>query len=325
MRYYLKRCGFQELGSVKNGQVQRGRYLLTSKKALDFFPPLSTAQLNDSVLLPIVPLYSAKKVYCTYVYHNDEFHGSLAKHPRNEYRIYLNKQLENNCLLFQPDDIVIIRSEEITDGGEMQTVFLLDLVQDRQSALYRELNDKINNSSIYGGYGIIEDGIISEFEHKAEALLKKSETVVAIDDSVTRQIEKSGSAIANLFNSVSFRDFVMAGYESLCAVTGTVICYGNYLNLEAAHIKPKSHGGLFMPNNGIALNRDMHWAFDKGFFTLNKDYQIVVHPQATSDFLRAFDGKTIRLPKEPFFRPALDNIAYHAENIYGLFLTSGRL
>ncbi|MDR0919526.1 MAG: HNH endonuclease [Oscillospiraceae bacterium] len=326
MRYYLKRCGFQELGSIKNGRSQRGRYLLTSMDTLDFFPPLSKSQLNDSALLPIVPLYSGRKVYCNYVYHNDKFHGSTAVHPRNEYRIYLNKSLEEEQLLFKTDDIVIIRSENLTENGESQIVFYLDLIQDRQSALYRELNAKIDAYPIKGAYGIIEDGFISEFEHKIENLSVKAKTFVAIDDSVTKQIEKTDTeAVANLFNSVSFRDFVMVGYNSLCAITGTVIRYESYMNLEAAHIKPRSHGGLYMPSNGIALCRDMHWAFDKGFFTITSDYKIQVHPKTTSDLLRSYDGKNLYTPKDLFFRPAAENIKYHAENVYGLFLTSGRL
>ena len=104
MKYYLKRCGFQELGSVgADGVVHRGRYLLTSmsEDVLSLFPPLSVAQLNDSALLPIIPLYSGEKVYCNYVYHNDKFHGSRATHPRNEYRIYLNKALEQNRNLYR--------------------------------------------------------------------------------------------------------------------------------------------------------------------------------------------------------------------------------
>ena len=31
MKYYLKRLGHQELGSVKNGKAQRGRYIYISK------------------------------------------------------------------------------------------------------------------------------------------------------------------------------------------------------------------------------------------------------------------------------------------------------
>ena len=44
MRYFLKCCGFQELGSVgEDGKAKRGRYLMSSQNdaVVDFFPPLS--------------------------------------------------------------------------------------------------------------------------------------------------------------------------------------------------------------------------------------------------------------------------------------------
>lgn len=330
MKYYLKKCGHQELGSVRNGKPQRGRYLLTSmnKDVLGMFPPLSETELNDSAIIPIIPLYSGQKVYCNFVYHNDKFHGSTAVHPRNEYRLYLNKSLENNKLLFSENDIIVIRSQDIFEGEDTQTIYFLDLVKCTGTAIYEKLDNIIRNYPINGGYGIFE-GVIPEFEEKVNQIYKEAVTV-AIDESVTQKITTSTDpsnvdAIASLFNAVSFRDFIMVGYENLCAVSGTVIKYDSYMNLEAAHIKPKSHGGLFTPNNGMALCRDLHWAFDKGFFTLDDSLKVVVHPKITSEYLNSFNGKTIRIPKNPFFIPDLSNVRYHRENVYGLFLTTGRL
>lgn len=326
MRYYLKKCGFQELGSVKNGKAQRGRYLLTSmsKEVLGMFPPLSEAQLNDSALLPVIPLYSGKKVYCTYVYHNDKFHGSTAAHPRNEYRIYLNKELEEQQLLFSENDIIIMRAQEITEEDETQTVYYLDYLRNNGTALYDKLDKVIESYPINGGYGIFE-GIIPEFEEKVSKLAKPDDCEVAIDNTVTNKIATSVDNMASLFNTVSFRDFIMVGYDNLCAITGTVIRYESYMNLEAAHIKPKSHGGLFLPNNEMALCRDLHWAFDKGFFTLDDDLKVVVHPKIESEYLNSFNGKQIRIPSNQFFVPDLDNVRYHRENVYGLFLATGKL
>lgn len=39
MKYYLKRLGHQELGSVKNGKAQRGRYIYISNNT--FWKPSS--------------------------------------------------------------------------------------------------------------------------------------------------------------------------------------------------------------------------------------------------------------------------------------------
>lgn len=326
MKYYLKKCGFQELGSVKNGKPQRGRYLLTSmsKEVLAMFPPLSETQLNDSAILPIIPLYSGKKVYCNYVYHNDKFHGSTANHPRNEFRIYLNKELEEQQLLFSTDDIIVIRTAEITEEDETQTIYYLDYFRNNGTALYDKLSKVIEDYPINGGYGIYE-GTIPEFEEKVSRLAKPDDCEVAIDDTVTNKIATSADNIASLFNAVSFRDFIMVGYDNLCAITGTVIKHKSYMNLEAAHIKPKSHGGLFLPNNGMALCRDLHWAFDKGFFTLDDDLKVIVHPKIESEYLNSFNGKRIRIPSNQFFVPDLENVRYHRENVYGLFLTTGIL
>lgn len=328
MKYYLKKCGSQELGSVdETGKTQRGRYLLTSKHEdiLSMFPPLSVAQKNDSALLPIIPLYNGQKIYCNYVYHNDKYHGSTAAHPRDEYRIYLNRALENDQLYFSTNDIMVMRPEEILDDeGESQTVYLMDLVKDNTSALYHELAQNINSFPAKGGHGLY-DGTLDFFEKQVEERLRKNKKAsVVIDNTVTNRISGT-SSIADLFNAATFRDFVMVGYDNLCAITGTVIRYESYMNLEAAHIRPKSHGGLFLPSNGIALNRDLHWAFDKGFFTLTDNLEVKVHPYTTSDYLKSFDGKQIRVPANPFFVPDRENIRYHRETVYGLFLTTGRL
>lgn len=337
--YYLKKCGHQELGSIgEDGKPHRGRYLLTSMDPaiLDFFPHLSTTQLNDSALIPIIPLDTCRKVYCNFVYHNDKYHGSTAKHPRNEYRLYLNKALENDEMLFKKDDIVVFRQASVdsiyssdVDLSEHceQIVYLMMLVQDKMSALYKELDNVIENYRIRGGYGLY-DKRIDLFEAKADSLNLDNPVEVDIDNSVTERITSENhdeELIANLFNSASFRDFVLTGYGNLCAITGQVIRHENLMNLEAAHIKPRSHSGLYLPNNGIALCRDMHWAFDKGFFTINDDYTVRVHPKINSELLSSYNGKQIRLPNNPFFIPDINNLHYHQECIYGLFLTSGRL
>lgn len=125
--------------------------------------------------------------------------------------------------------------------------------------------------------------------------------------------------------SVSFRDFVMTGYKQKCAITGNVIQYKSFMNLEAAHIWPRSHKGLYLPSNGIALCRDMHWAFDKGMFTIGDDFKIIVHPDVESDYLQQYNNKSLYIPENAFFRPDINNLHYHQTHIYGLFKTSGSL
>lgn len=326
MLYYLKKCGHQELGSVgADGKAHRGRYLLTpmNNNVLQIFPPLSQAQRNASALLPIISLYLNKKVYCNFVYHNDKFHGSVAAHPRNEYRLYLNKGIENDQLLFMADDIVVIRKGKYKESESIeQNVLYLDIVKPSENiTLYNNLNSIIEKSNIKGGYGLYQ-GVISEFEEKVSKTNMQIDVVV--DKTVTEKIEQN-SRISDLFSASTFRDFVMVGYENLCAITGTVIRAPKYMNLEAAHIKPRKHGGLFLPNNGLALSRDMHWAFDIGCFTIDNSYKIIVHEKIESSYLNTFNGKTIRIPDDDFFKPNIENLEYHRNHVFGLFLKRGRL
>lgn len=130
---------------------------------------------------------------------------------------------------------------------------------------------------------------------------------------------------APLFNSISFRDFVLQTYNNTCAITGTVIAYGSLNNLEAAHITPKCHGGFFLPNNGIAMRRDIHWAFDKGMFYIDPNTLTVhVHEAVKNSYLGDYDGKKIE-PTVPNFAPLPKYLDYHKQKIYSSFLHTGSL
>ena len=101
--------------------------------------------------------------------------------------------------------------------------------------------------------------------------------------------------------------------------------YDKLINLEAAHIKPKSHSGSFLPCNGIAMSRDIHWAFDKGMFTINEDYTITVHEELKNTLLNKYDNQKINIPTEDFFKPEKNFLQYHKEKVFGLFKHSGVL
>ena len=116
----------------------------------------------------------------------------------------------------------------------------------------------------------------------------------------------------------------MNAYQYRCAVTGRVIRYkeGNVdlFNLEAAHIKPQAHQGTFLPCNGIALCRDMHFAFDKGFFCISDDYRVIVSEKLKGNwFYEEYNGKKIFIPKEQFYRPLHIFLKHHRENVFEKF------
>ncbi len=322
MKYYLKICGFQELGSVgADGKPKRGRYLLTSmsQPVLDFFPPLSKSILNDCAVLPIIPLYSGKKVYCNYVYHNSRYNAVTSKNNRNEYRIYLNKSLENNELYFGAQDIVILRSEDNPSAD--QVFYYLYLIRNHSSSEYMKSSQIINESEIRGNYAIYE-GELDFFENAVQSLnATRNNEEVLIDDSVTARIAQSSERTQeNVFNTATFRDFVLTGYGKACAITGQVADCGFTGNVDVVYIRPRAMGGSCLPSNGIALASNLSLPFLQGMFTINEQYMVCVHPAVKSDYLQSYNGCQIRIPPFDFFRPALDNLRFHKENIWGSYM-----
>ncbi len=329
IRYYIKKLQFQELGSpTSEGVVSRGRYMLISKNNEGFFPPLSTTELNDAILIPIVPPFSDEKIYCTFVYHNDKYHGSTAKQPRDELRLYLNTKIDPDRF-FKPNDIIVFE--------KIQTEDLIDLYKmhrfENENEHYSFLDNIIAESELRGGHATYSQNL--DFITKYQ-ILDSEYLETIIPEEVKRDVEKrqnivkkdSSSEIeitkgANLFNSVSFRDFVLLGYDNKCAITGESIFYKKLINLEAAHIKPKSHSGSFLPCNGIALSRDMHWAFDRGMFSIDENFCVIVHESLKDTLLGKYNGKKIYLPVENFFKPDASYLKYHKENIFGLFNHAG--
>jgi predicted restriction endonuclease len=69
----------------------------------------------------------------------------------------------------------------------------------------------------------------------------------------------------------------------------------------------------------------MHWAFDKGFITIDDEMKIVVHNEMKKSILMEYSEQKIYLPIEPFFQPEKKFLKHHRENIFGLFLYSGSI
>ena len=70
----------------------------------------------------------------------------------------------------------------------------------------------------------------------------------------------------------TFRVVVTDAYTRACAVTGE----HSLPALEAAHIRPYSHGGVHEVSNGLLLRSDIHRLFDRGYVTVTKDLRFEV-------------------------------------------------
>ena len=273
MRYLLKKCGHQELGSMgASSMPSRGQYLYIAKNdaVLSFFPPLSKTQLNDSKLVSFYPLYAHDKVYCLLVYHNDKYHDSSATNPRNEYRLYLNHEIQGGRHRYRKDGIVIMR---MVVEDDYESGLYIDYASPDSSS-YETYSRLLDENCLKGrkNYAVY-NGVVKKFENRVAKMdISKLPAKFSKDD--VDYIAARKDDISRLFTEKSFRDFVTVAYHHKCAITGTVIEFGGMNNLETAHIKPEAHGGPFLPCNGMPLCRDFHWAFDHGFLAFYSFFHV---------------------------------------------------
>ena len=336
-RYYAHKVGYQEMGSIAfpGDRPHRGRYFLISKQCLSFFPQLSSVVLNDKCILTVVPMFKDReqqKVLCTMDYHNQKFADiTYSKaNPRDEVRFYMNNAIDPD-LYYRQDDYVVF--EKIIK--EEETIYSLTRITPEEKGYetithYMEQSSHNTNVLIDEELDFIEqptigtDAIVTITEDAEKLLEEESKVVIDhIDEEESEFEEKYGSA---LFNSVSFRDFVMNAYQYKCAITHRSIRYKDLLNLEAAHIKPQAHNGKFLPCYGIAMSRDMHFAFDKGFFTIGDDYKVIVSEKLQGNwFYEEYNGTEIFVPEVDFFKPEKRFLHYHQEHIFDTFQQIRRL
>ena len=115
----------------------------------------------------------------------------------------------------------------------------------------------------------------------------------------------------------TFAQMVKKAYQEKCAVCGKRRASpdGNP-EAEAAHIHPKGEGGPDDIQNGIALCKLHHWAFDSGWISLTEDYEVVVRDRPERDGysdLIGYEGTDLHLPDDSDKQPQVDYIIRHRE------------
>ena len=126
--------------------------------------------------------------------------------------------------------------------------------------------------------------------------------------------------------SDNFRAAVIGSYENRCGISGIGLVHepeqkSPQYEVQAAHIIPVSAGGRDTIDNGLALNRSIHWAFDLGMLWIanEDDLRVRVSDEVQSDkrneWLRSFDGQRLRIPDDHRLQPNIDAINWHAQNV----------
>ena len=122
--------------------------------------------------------------------------------------------------------------------------------------------------------------------------------------------------------SRTFQRLVPQLYDYTCCVSGLkIVAVLDIQLIDACHIVPfnKSHNDTI--SNGIALSPNFHRAFDRGLFTIDQDYRIIVSNLFTETGnvvcgLKQFHKKQILLPENKSFYPRVSNFDWHQKNIF---------
>jgi len=116
----------------------------------------------------------------------------------------------------------------------------------------------------------------------------------------------------------AFRVLVTDAYNRRCAITGE----RTLPVLEAAHIKPYVNEGPHHIDNGLLLRSDLHKLYDRGYLTINPDFQVEVGRRIKEEFENGRDYYALHgqpltnLPDNSAWRPAREFIEWHNENVF---------
>ncbi len=127
-----------------------------------------------------------------------------------------------------------------------------------------------------------------------------------------------------IVRDAAFRRIILGAYNYRCAFCGLQIINSLGQNIvDGAHIKPFSQFYDDRFDNGLSLCKNHHWAFDRGWFTLNDDYTLLVSEDLREESpnakpMRDMAGDRILLPAQMQYHPRVEAIRWHRENVFGV-------
>lgn len=152
-------------------------------------------------------------------------------------------------------------------------------------------------------------------------LINYCKPILQKDNLTDYAIENAKREIQIRIKQSSFRKKVLRNFDYKCCLTGVT---ENNL-LVASHIIPWANkiDTRLSPHNGLCLSTLYDSLFDKGYFTLNERYEVIITPKAdqlspfTQKNLRDINGKSISTPNK--YQISNEALKYHRENIFNHF------
>lgn len=120
----------------------------------------------------------------------------------------------------------------------------------------------------------------------------------------------------------AFSRAIMRLYDYTCAACHyRIVTLNGESAVDAAHIFPFKDSFDNSIGNGISLCKLHYWSFDRGLFSIDDNYKIVVattfSESGNENFsLYKLQAKLIFLPKEKLFCPSIIMLRWHRKNLF---------
>ncbi len=154
----------------------------------------------------------------------------------------------------------------------------------------------------------------TELQEAENTLLAEALAAEVFDENRTR----SEATRSTLARSQAFRSAVLKAYESRCALTNeAIISPSGGVSCDAAHIIPVAERGSDVVPNGLCLRKDLHWAFDRGLWTLTPEGRVLLSPALPRDqnaVLLGLERQVFRAPRHERHHPSSEALAWHREH-----------
>jgi hypothetical protein len=324
-KIFVKKLGSQESGYSGDKPNQRGKYILIPKIFYSIFPYLSKTTLNDQSVMRCKVL-SGDEIAVNIVYHNARYFPDILKRDHNEVRLYRNSRLDEALNL---DRGVIVIAAKLKNGAfgfvsiqknDVNYEYWGKIATKAQKVddIYSYVKDINETKSLIS----LDNNLFSEeIQNSTEVIKQYTKTLVEARRQQAEHIHNNDPArpLESLINSQdAFKKYVRMMYDGKCALRKAPLVLNDYVGLEAAHIHPHSHKGPLLPTNGILLSKDLHAAFEDGFFTLDGDNKVLVSNKVESGSnLWEFDKQLITpIAEYKIYEPFSSYTEWHRNQIF---------
>ena len=126
--------------------------------------------------------------------------------------------------------------------------------------------------------------------------------------------------IQSVIRNAFFRKAIVHIYDYRCVFCRLRVTRSINQNIvDGAHIKPFSGFYESKIENGLALCKNHHWAFDRGWFSVDENYRIIVANDLQEESpnakpMKEFNRAMIFLPNDEIYYPSLEALQWHRQN-----------